>query len=244
MRIKLLRFKSVKSTNDIALKLVQKKSSIPTMIVSEIQTKGRGTMGKKWISQKGNLFISIFFEMNQKHINFKHFVTLNAFLLKNALSKQFTKKIKIKWPNDLMHNNKKICGILQEVVNYKDKRFLIVGIGINTNLDPKNRAAFMVNSGSKGKITNIAQMIACLGQQNVDGKRIPYGFKDRTLPHYYKYDDSSEARGFVQNSFISGQTPQEFFFHAMGGREGLIDTAVKTSISNTSTSIRNISAPP
>ena len=52
---------------------------------------------------------------------------------------------------------------------------------------------------------------------------------DRTLPHYYKYDDSSEARGFVENSFISGQTPQEYFFHAMGGREGLIDTAVKTS---------------
>ena len=94
------------------------------MIVSEIQTHGRGTMGKKWISQKGNLFISIFFEMNQKNINFKHFAILNAFLLKNVLSKQFPKKIKIKWPNDLLHNNKKICGILQEVVNYKDKRFL------------------------------------------------------------------------------------------------------------------------
>ena len=66
MKIKLLRFKSVKSTNDLALKLIQKKISKPTMIVSEIQTHGRGTMGKKWISQKGNLFISIFFEMNQK----------------------------------------------------------------------------------------------------------------------------------------------------------------------------------
>jgi len=72
-------------------------------------------------------------------------------------------------------------------------------------------------------------MLACLGQQNVDGKRIPYGYIDRTLPHYHKYDDSSEARGFVENSFISGQTPQEYFFHAMGGREGLIDTACKTS---------------
>ena len=70
----------------------------------------------------------------------------------------------------------------------------------------------MVNSGSKGKITNIGQMVACLGQQNVDGKRIPNGFNDRTLPHYYKYDDSAQARGFVKNSFISGQTPQEFSF--------------------------------
>ena len=97
------------------------------------------------------------------------------------------------------------------------------------NLDQKNRVTNMVNCGSKGKSTNVAQIVACLGQQNVESKRIPYGFQDRTLPHYNKYDDSSEARGFVENSFISGQTPQEYFFHAMGGREGLIDTAVKTS---------------
>ena len=97
------------------------------------------------------------------------------------------------------------------------------------NLDQKNRVTNMVNCGSKGKSTNIAQIVACLGQQNVESKRIPYGYQDRTLPHYNKYDDSSEARGFVENSFISGQTPQEYFFHAMGGREGLIDTAVKTS---------------
>tara|TARA_B100000674_G_C37980474_1_gene981939 strand:+ start:7978 stop:12525 length:4548 start_codon:yes stop_codon:yes gene_type:complete len=101
-------------------------------------------------------------------------------------------------------------------------------IGLS-NLDQKNRATHMINSGSKGKLTNISQMIACLGQQNVDGSRIPYGYENRTLPHYNKFDDSAEARGFVTNSFISGQTPQEYFFHAMGGREGLIDTAVKTS---------------
>ena len=139
MKIKLLRFKNVKSTNDLALKLTQKKNSRPTMIVSETQTHGRGTMGKKWISQKGNLFISIFFEMNQKKINFKQFAILNAYLLKSFISKEFSKKIKIKWPNDLLHNNKKICGILQEVIDYKDKRFLVVGIGVNTNLDPINK---------------------------------------------------------------------------------------------------------
>jgi len=139
MKIRLLRFKRVKSTNDVALKLIKKKNIRPTMIVSEIQTHGRGTMGKKWISQKGNLFISIFFEMKYKKVNFKHFAILNAYLIKNALSKQFPKKIKIKWPNDLLHYNKKICGILQEVVNYRDKRFLVVGIGINTNLEPKKK---------------------------------------------------------------------------------------------------------
>ena len=97
------------------------------------------------------------------------------------------------------------------------------------SLSSDNRFVTMVNAGSKGNNINIAQMISCLGQQNVDGKRIPYGFENRTLPHYSKYDDSPEARGFVENSFIEGLNPQELYFHAMGGREGLIDTAVKTS---------------
>ena len=97
------------------------------------------------------------------------------------------------------------------------------------NLNKDNRFVIMVKSGSKGNDLNIAQMISCLGQQNVNGKRIPYGFEDRTLPHFSKYNDSPEARGFVKNSYIQGLTPEELFFHAMGGRTGLIDTAVKTS---------------
>ena len=97
------------------------------------------------------------------------------------------------------------------------------------SLSKDNRFVVMFNAGSKGSEINIQQMTACLGQQNVDGKRIPYGFEHRTLPHYTKYDDSSIARGFVESSYIDGLSPQELFFHAMGGRIGLIDTAVKTS---------------
>ena len=97
------------------------------------------------------------------------------------------------------------------------------------NLSKDNRFVTMVNSGSKGSDLNISFMISCLGQQNVDGKRIPYGFENRTLPHFTKYDDSPVARGFVESSYINGLSPQELFFHAMGGRIGLIDTAVKTS---------------
>ena len=123
-------------------------------------------------------------------------------------------------------NNEYFEGKVNSLLNNTINQTSSIGL---QNLDQKNRVTNMVNSGSKGKGTNIAQIVACLGQQNVDGKRIPYGYIDRTLPHYHKYDDSSEARGFVENSFISGQTPQEYFFHAMGGREGLIDTAVKTS---------------
>jgi DNA-directed RNA polymerase II subunit RPB1 len=97
------------------------------------------------------------------------------------------------------------------------------------SLNKENRFVIMVNAGSKGSDLNISQMISCLGQQNIDNKRIPYGFENRTLPHFTKFDDSPTARGFVENSFISGLTPAELFFHAMGGRIGIIDTAVKTS---------------
>ncbi|KAJ3327245.1 DNA-directed RNA polymerase II subunit rpb1, partial [Gonapodya sp. JEL0774] len=92
-----------------------------------------------------------------------------------------------------------------------------------------NNVKQMVIAGSKGSFINISQMTACVGQQNVEGKRIPYGFRNRTLPHFTKDDHSPESRGFVENSYLRGLTPQEFFFHAMGGREGLIDTAVKTA---------------
>ena len=97
------------------------------------------------------------------------------------------------------------------------------------NLSSDNRFVMIVKSGSKGSMLNISQMISCVGQQSIDGKRVPYGFDNRTLPHFRKYDDSPGARGFVKNSYISGLTAPELFFHAMGGRMGLIDTAVKTS---------------
>ena len=100
---------------------------------------------------------------------------------------------------------------------------------VMSKLDKDNRMSQMVNSGAKGNDVNIGQMMALLSQQQVAGKRIQYTLQDRTLPHFHKYDDGLESRGFVESSFIGGIRPAEFFFHAMGGREGLIDTAVKTS---------------
>jgi len=120
----------------------------------------------------------------------------------------------------------KIFGILNKATELSGE------IGYNS-LANENRMTAMVRAGSKGGPINIAQMIACVGQQNIEGKRIPYGFEDRTLPHFKKYDDGAEARGFIQNSFINGLTPTEFFFHAMSGREGLIDTAVKSVTGDT-----------
>lgn len=97
------------------------------------------------------------------------------------------------------------------------------------SLKELNNVKQMVISGSKGSFINISQMSACVGQQIVEGKRIPFGFADRTLPHFAKDDYSPESKGFVENSYLRGLSPQEFFFHAMAGREGLIDTAVKTA---------------
>ena len=104
-----------------------------------------------------------------------------------------------------------------------------IGKLVQDFLSPKNHLKNMVSAGSKGNYTNISQIIALVGQQNVEGKRITFNFKNRTLPHFVKDDYNAESKGFVENSFLKGLNPQEFFFHAMGGREGIIDTAVKTS---------------
>lgn len=105
----------------------------------------------------------------------------------------------------------------------------VAGSDTEKSLKDLNNAIQMARSGSKGSNINISQMTAVVGQQSVEGKRIPFGFKYRTLPHFTKDDYSPESRGFVENSYLRGLTPQEFFFHAMAGREGLIDTAVKTA---------------
>lgn len=145
--------------------------------------------------------------------------------ISNYKGKAYTKieeARKGKLENNSIFNNEDFFE--REILNVLNELTKVVGkIGMKKIDERTNRMINMVKSGSKGKETNVAQMVACVGQQNVDGKRVAYGFTDRTLPHYTKYDDGPEARGFVENSFISGLTPQEVFFHAMGGREGLID---------------------
>ena len=156
MKLKIIRLKRVQSTNNVALNLIKKKNLKPTLLTSLIQTNGRGTMGKKWISMKGNLFISIFFEINQQKINFSQYALLNAYLLRNIIKKFTKKKIDIKWPNDLLIKKEKICGILQEVVKFNTKSFLIIGAGINTNSSPiiKNYKATSLSAILKKKINN------------------------------------------------------------------------------------------
>jgi len=97
------------------------------------------------------------------------------------------------------------------------------------HFDDDNPAVVMAESGARGSMLNLTQMAGCVGQQAVRGERINRGYENRTLSHFEENDLSSDAHGFVESSYRSGLDPKEFFFHAMGGREGLVDTAVRTS---------------
>jgi DNA-directed RNA polymerase subunit A' len=92
-----------------------------------------------------------------------------------------------------------------------------------------NSGVVMAVSGARGSMLNLTQMAACVGQQSVRGERIRRGYEGRTLPHFRTGDLGAEAHGFVESSYKDGLTPTEFFFHSIGGREGLVDTAIRTS---------------
>ena len=135
MKLKIYSFKNVKSTNDTALRFI-KKNIINGIITSENQKKGRGQYGKSWISSKGNLFMSIFFPIENK-INIKKVSKINLKIIKNIFLKQIKINTTIKYPNDILIRNKKVCGILQEIVYNKNDKILIIGIGINILNSPK-----------------------------------------------------------------------------------------------------------
>ena len=129
MKLKIYSFKNVKSTNDTALRFI-KNNITNGVITSETQKKGRGQYGKNWISKKGNLFMSIFFPIKKK-INPKRVSKINLKIIKNIFFKKIRIKTTIKYPNDILIKNKKVCGILQEIVYNKNNKILIIGIGIN-----------------------------------------------------------------------------------------------------------------
>ena len=154
MKIKKYLFKSVTSTNDIAIKKI-KEGIQSGLIVAKKQTKGRGRYGNEWIYLKNNLFISIFFILNN-NINLRKLTNTSCKIVKKSLLKLLNKKIIIKKPNDLLINKKKVCGILQEIVFFKNKRFAIIGIGINVDRSPiiDNYPTTHLNYFLKKKITS------------------------------------------------------------------------------------------
>ena len=135
MKFKKFFYKKVNSTNDLAIKKI-KTGIAQGIIVADYQKKGRGQHGKKWLSFKGNLFITIFFKINH-NINIKKITILNCKIIKKILLKYIKKTISIKAPNDLLINKKKICGILQEIKSNNEAKFIVIGVGINLIKNPK-----------------------------------------------------------------------------------------------------------
>jgi BirA family biotin operon repressor/biotin-[acetyl-CoA-carboxylase] ligase len=136
MKFKVFKFKKVKSTNNTAIRVLKNTNIYYGMISSESQNNGRGQYGKKWISFKGNLFVSFFFKLDDLKISFKQLTKLNCLLVRKILSTYYKKKIIYKKPNDLLIDKKKICGILQETLIKLDKKYLIVGVGVNLIKSP------------------------------------------------------------------------------------------------------------
>ena len=168
-------------------------------------------------------------------------VGMEDVMIHNDIKKK-NEEIILKAKKDIADMNKQIhlnifeniSNNIEEVFEAKSRSIVSqanqnVQANVSKYLDKHNKINYMIKSGSKGNATNLSQMTSLLGQQEQAGQRIGLSFNNRTLPHYTKYDSSPESRGFVVNSFYQGLEPKEFFSHAMAGREGLIDTAVKTA---------------
>ena len=155
MKLKKFNFNKVISTNNTAIRLI-KKGIKKGIILAEVQSKGRGQRSKKWISKKGNLYVSTFFEINMK-ISIGQIIKKNISIIQNIIKKKINLTPTIKKPNDILICKKKVCGILQEIIFSNDKKFLIVGIGINIDNSPNlvNYETTYLNSYSKKKVNKI-----------------------------------------------------------------------------------------
>ena len=138
MKFEIFKFESVTSTNDVAINLIKEKHKDTGCIYAKKQTKGRGTHGNEWVSDEGNLFGSIFFPLKNDYPPFNEFSIINPVIISSVIENFCEKKnITFKWPNDVFVNQKKICGILQELITVNSRKFLIIGIGLNIVSNPK-----------------------------------------------------------------------------------------------------------
>ena len=165
MQFEIFKFEKVSSTNDVAINLIKVKKREIGCIYSDAQTKGRGTKGKEWVSETGNLFGSIFFPLKNNYPPFNEFSIINPIIISGVI-KHFCeeKNITLKYPNDVLVNEKKICGILQELINLDNRKFLIVGIGVNIvanpNINKKYLATNILTETNKNpKIREIIDLI-------------------------------------------------------------------------------------
>ena len=136
MKLKKFNFKIVNSTNNLAIQIIKKTNNKSGIVIAQSQKKGRGQYGKKWTSFKGNLFVSIFFQINKVQLSLKDLTKVNCLLVKKLLSNFYNGKITIKKPNDLLIKKMKISGILQEIVIKSGEKFIVIGVGVNLIKSP------------------------------------------------------------------------------------------------------------
>ncbi len=155
MKLKKYLYKKVKSTNNTAIRLINQGNQ-RGIILTDQQSKGKGQRKNKWISMKGNLFLSVFFEISKK-MPLSKIINLNLKIIKKITHKKTNSLIRIKKPNDILINKKKVCGILQEIIFKHNKKYLIVGIGINVSRSPKinNYPTTFLNNYSNKKLNRI-----------------------------------------------------------------------------------------
>ena len=165
MKFEIFKFESVTSTNDVAINLIKEEQKELGCVYANIQTKGRGTRGREWVSEKGNFFGSIFFPLKNNYPSFNEFSAINPIIISDVIEHFCEKKnINLKFPNDVFVNGKKICGILQELITSNDKKFLIIGIGVNIlsspNINDKYQATnILLQTKKKPKIEEIIDLI-------------------------------------------------------------------------------------
>ena len=165
MKFEIFKFESVTSTNDVAIDLIREQKKVSGYVYAYEQTKGRGTFGREWISNKGNLFGSIFFPLKNSYPPFNEFTIINSIIISGVI-KRFceNKNITLKFPNDVFVNGKKICGILQELITVNNKKFLIIGIGVNIVSNPNiynkyQTTNILLQTKKKPKIKEIVDLI-------------------------------------------------------------------------------------
>ncbi len=124
---------------------------------------------------------------------------------------------------------KQLEGVYKEALNSSSSQTIQTSLAGLMKPFPANNFSAMTRSGAKGSKVNHSQVSALLGQQELEGRRVPVMPNGKTLPSFLPFDPNPRASGYICDRFLSGLRPQEFYFHCMAGREGLIDTAVKTS---------------
>ena len=190
MKFEIFNFEKVTSTNDVAINLIKEKKKKNGFVWAIEQTQGRGTHGKKWISLKGNLFVTIFFQLKKDYPPFNEFSIINPVILSEVIGNFCkNKKVNLKFPNDVFINGKKVCGILQEVVSSNDIKFLVVGIGINVvknpNIDENYKSTNMLYETKKETTINEIIDLLLLSYDNF--------FSNLNLYSYSKFKKKADS---------------------------------------------------